>query len=802
MILIFGSLLVSAVAMVWVSVSEKKATPQERLATALKLIDDSENRRSWIVADRIAQDLDKLNYRHPEFGGATEFIQGISAYREAQIAQGLPSERLYREAVKFLKQSELQALTETRVTEWQGALGWSLFSLGKYVEAEPYLTEVINSSDDSDVVEPRLIRALIELRLSYGHRRPDNETLMLGRRLVELTSDDTEEHDAALLLLSRLQFAANLRVEAKESLAKVSKDNSSAVAIESARLDMAEGDYQSALEKLIPIAEEISLEQTFVRQANYLAGLAQSAFGDQDAAISILDRGATQFPETEEGIASALTVARFLQEAGRNEEALTWFRTGLGWVGRTEDFRNRWLSLDTVRSILRDSWEFWINKEDYEDAIALAMVSSGVMGDLTGHELVARAHRQAAESAEDHAAQLPASEQAATIPARRHRWQQSGRAYRTYANILTDHESQATALWMSAEDFRKAGEFEQAYSILSKFLELDPEGLTASGLLARGEILMDLDRFEDASVDFLKIMENFRTDPVYFAARLMYGQCLVEQEKLDEAEQVWQNLLTSDNLTPDAAEWRSSLFSLGRLLHRRGEILAAAEFRSDQPTQDEQTPGQADSVQAAMKRQADTWDRAVSALREFLLRYPKDERISEARVLGATALRKRAALARKRLMTAETDNLRTELKRQSKQLLEEAAQEMETVKRNLIPVEDRDQLSAHGRELVRTATFELGHMYSEAGLTQEAIDAYTSATNRYPDDPRVLLCFIRMADAYRAQKQELNARSVLEQAKVVLKRMPEESFDPARTTLSRVEWENWLARAAVGSERL
>ena len=70
----------------------------------------------------------------------------------------------------------------------------------------------------------------------------------------------------------------------------------------------------------------------------------------------------------------------------------------------------------------------------------------------------------------------------------------------------------------------------------------------------------------------------------------------------------------------------------------------------------------------------------------------------------------------------------------------------------------------------------------------EAIQAYSAATNRYQHDPESLEAYVQIASCHRRMGRISEARGTLEQARVVLQRIrPDANF--ARTTrLARQDW--------------
>ena len=84
------------------------------------------------------------------------------------------------------------------------------------------------------------------------------------------------------------------------------------------------------------------------------------------------------------------------------------------------------------------------------------------------------------------------------------------------------------------------------------------------------------------------------------------------------------------------------------------------------------------------------------------------------------------------------------------------------------------------------------HTYFALDDYRKAIVAYNSAANRYPRDPQVLLAYLQMANCNDRLGDHGEAVSMLVQAKVILKQLPDEAFKSRNTSLSKQEWANWL----------
>ena len=129
----------------WQSEQDHGPHPRGLLFEALKRLDRADDLAAWHEAGEAAEYLDQLKYRDPDLPGATEFIRGIVAFREARLAGEGSDAGGYRRAVQFLREAEEQSLHPARRPQLAYALGMSLARLGRSAEAEPLLAEAIEA---------------------------------------------------------------------------------------------------------------------------------------------------------------------------------------------------------------------------------------------------------------------------------------------------------------------------------------------------------------------------------------------------------------------------------------------------------------------------------------------------------------------------------------------------------------------------------------------------------------------------------------------------------------------------------
>jgi tetratricopeptide (TPR) repeat protein len=772
---------------VWTLSRDEGPSASQRCATALRLLNDRANPEAWHNARKMAQDLDRADFRDPEFSGATEFILGIADFRDANSTWEMDRERLYLKAARYLQATENRGLPDERRPEWAYVLGTALHKIGSISEARPRLEEAVVTFEPG-----RLVAATLLVESYLDTRTPEElaKALELNTAILETPDLDEMKRDRAYLQQAQIYLALGRNSDAAESIKRVSEtatgDNQTTLF--RAQTMMAEGKYSEAMSILEPIKNEIGLEREFPRKAAFLIGVCHEKLDNIDQAISVHSATSATYKESHEGLAASLRLADLLLNQKSDEKALQAYRGALDQVRRPEDFHNPWLSLEEFRRVIRAAWNTWAQRHSYREAIALSNAMTPLLPDVEAFRLAAIANQRWAEHLEAELSHAPYSEQKRRKQELLEHWQLSAKDFSKLANSLKTSAEYPGTLWISALHYRRGHDFENALRQITRFINTQPNKLLPLAIVRRGEILMDLDRLkgEDSPLEhFRRVVDNYRTDPAAFEAQYLIGKCHLERNEWQEAEASWRQILTSEALTPAANEWRLALFSLGRLLYHTAEMLHA---QSVEPRTNITPDEKAQLVADAFQR----WDEAITRLDEFLKRYPDVNESIEARYLLAKALQKNTELPRRKLEEAETDLSRIELRRQMQELLTLAIAQFEVLQVELNEIESRGQLDELGKRMHRDSYFEIAHTHYALDNYSDAITAYSSAANKYPRDPHVLLAYLQMTNCYDRLGQPAEARSMLLQAKVILKDMPDEIWKAQLTNMNAGSWENWI----------
>jgi tetratricopeptide (TPR) repeat protein len=780
---------------------QKRPEPSVLLAHALECLADRDNPEAIPEARKIASELDALHYRDPHFIGAVPYLLGITDFRRARLQTDRERLDSLRAAVAHLEQAMSVGMDAAHQVETDFALGISRSAIGDAVGAEQPLQRVVKISRGDDVPKPppEFFEAAAALQESYlDQRGPSHlrQAIALNDVVLKKANLAPKERDQTLLCRAQIHVALHDGDQAQQALARVSAEAAArpGTTLIRAQVDIAEERFQDAQRELEPLAGKPSgLDSLYPRQALYLLGVCYEVQKDYENALRKYSDVVRGFADSQEGLAANVRRAELLRKAQRWEEALDAYVKALEMI-RPTGFSNRWLRLDEFRAIVVAAWDDLKRTRAYEFAVELAKHMRPLFPPEEAYqavERVATANQLLASQLESEIADRPFRVRQKRSAELLERWRTSGKAYADLAEALHESPRFPDVLWTSAEHYRQGHDFQDALVQMTRFINTQPRQRLPLAYVRRGEILMDLGRFDEALDHFERVLAEYPLDIASFPAMYLVGACEVERNHPDRAAQAWQRVLHEPHLDPSANEWQASLFALGRLQYQIALTMPA------QPSG--QSAQNSNSAETRLRPLAayNCLDDAIRRLEEFVARYPKRPEAPEARFLLAKALRDRATLPRDQLKRAETDNARKELTSRIQSLLTDAENQLETLIDTLQAAESAGLLNPFEQRMVREAYFERGHNLYALEKYARAIEAYTNAANRYADDPGVLLAYIQMANCYDRLGKSIDARGVAIQAMLIHKNMSERAFTRDKTLMTRDEWRTWLEWAGA-----
>jgi tetratricopeptide (TPR) repeat protein len=780
----------------WYFLHETRPEPSVLLARALECLKQRDNAEATVEARRIASELDALRYRDPDFGGAVPYILGIVEFRKGRRQTDRQRFESMRSAAAHLEQAASSLDAEHRL-DGTFTLGIARYAIGDVAGAQQPLLDVVHDflNDQAATPPPEFFDAAATLQDGYLDVHTPSALLAaikLNDAVLGKKNLDRPERDRTLLRRAQAFVALHDGDQARAAMSQISSEASTrqGTVLIRAQVNIAERRFKEARADLESLGNESGLDSLYPRQALYLLGVSYEADHDYENALRKYGDVVRHYPASPEGLAANVRRAELLRKAQRWEEALDAYVKALE-RGRANGFTNRWLQLDEFRRFVLAAFEDFKRTRAYEFAVELARHMRPLFPPKEASEAlerVATANELWAAQIETEIAERPYVVRQRREPELLERWKTSGKAYADLAEALHESPKYSDVLWISSEHFRRGHDFQNALVQVTRYINTQPKQRLPLAYVRRGEILMDLGRFDEALDHFERVLAEFPTDIAAFAAMYLVGACEVERNNPEKAVAAWQRVLHEPHLDPSANEWQTSLFALGRIqfeiaMTMKAEPAEGAGSQAGEPTQ-ELRP----RPPAAYTR----LDDSISRLEEFVARYPHRPEAPEARFLLAKARRDRAVVPRQKLKKAETDNARKELQAEIQRQLTEAQNQLDLLIEPLQSKETAGLLDPLGQRMLRDAYFERAHNLYTMEKFERAIEAYTNAANRYVEDPNVVLAYIQMANCYDRLGKPIDARGVAIQAMLIHKNLSERAFTRDKTLMNRDEWRTWL----------
>ncbi|MEX1229026.1 MAG: tetratricopeptide repeat protein [Planctomycetaceae bacterium] len=780
---LLGTMLITAGTYFLLKPEDDAEDPAELLEVAFQALEEGR----FAQAKELSAELQKKDYRHyPGFSGAPEYILGMIAFRQAIDPSNdeVGREQKYLEARNHLLDADRYIIDTARRPEWAYALGKSLYYTGSAATAGLRLKDALDGGCQE---KADASFTLVDIWLNSRDQTDLKNALQINLDLLKTSDLSTADLDRAYLQQVQLFLSLGRNQEAEAALDKLSEDSASnqATILFHAQTRMAENKFPEAIAQLELVAQDLSASASFARQASYLLGVCREKLGDKINAIDDYQRTTDRYGGSPEALAATLRAASLLRQIPSNEKALAAYLAVLSSISPEEDYQNRWLSKEELQDEIIQTWEDWVAKEAFAEAIALSQAMSSVFKDVMAIEYTTLAHQKWAEHLQAEYDDATPQEREILAPELRERWSLSGQQFEKLSEAWKTTPRYTEAIRLSAEHFRMGHEYELSLKQWQKFIDVEPAVGMPNAYVQRGEVLMDLDHLDEALENFGLVIERYSTDAARFTAEYLSGQCFLEKDELKKAEQIWRSIITKGNLGPGAREWRLSLFSLGKYLSNMSDLL---RWRAMKGTTEAADP----ASQALLEESYQRAEEAIRRLEEYVKRYGKSNEITQARFLLAHSLQHVADQHRRKFAVAETENARQEQLKAMQDQLRQAVGEYTELKDQLIRREADKKIETLEKFMLKECFFEIAHTRYGLEEYEEAIGEYTKAANRYPHDARAILAYLQMTRCYDKLGKPTEARSKLEQVKYILEGLPDESFQPHLTNLSKEEWQSWV----------
>ncbi|HZZ73691.1 MAG TPA: tetratricopeptide repeat protein [Pirellulales bacterium] len=793
------------------------------------------DRHDWPRARKDAETLAESDALDEDDAGTPAFVLGLVSLQDAEQFEGPRRKALLTIASRYLGEAQAKGFPPGREQQGLFLFAKSLFDSDQLAAAIPVLEEGLRL----DPAHSKEFHNLLAQIYVHGADRDLIKAKEHNTAVLNTGKLSTAERNEAWLRQCRILFDLDEMSACAELMAKTPNEiknrpetNSlrGRLMLQEARLlhtdnaqpasAAAKAKYQQAIDSFRIALGRGTGDSQISRESMYLMGVCLFEMGSERAAVDQFGRAFQQFSESEEGVAAGFQQAELLRQLGKDDEAIAALAAVVKSAGPPEKYHNPWLSLDEIRNRLTADQQAYVLKRDFDRAIHLAEISCPIVPQERTIQLQAQGYRAWSQALFNDAEKANAVAADELRAAAREKLRLAGKRFAQLGDLRIATRFYPDDLWDSAEAALAGRDYQRAIRVVHLYEQVEPRRRRPQAMLILGEAHLCLNEPEPAIQALKQCLDDSPDDPATYRARILLAQAYLNQrdhlpeakeadaERLaEEAEKYLLENLDGDSLGPKSMEYRDALFILGKLQYERGleQELFAARIRE----QAQLASGANDVAKAEpLFEQVDLrsaasharYEDAVTRLDEAVSRYPDSTNATEARYLMAEAYRHASREPRERSRTDTVESNRILHYRQMQQMLAQAATQYETLRDLLNRKQEHAELSPLDKSILRNAYFFHGAALFDAGRYEEAIHAYSTATNRYQDSPEVLEAYLQIASCYWRLNRLDEYQGTIEQARVVLKGMQSDSHSSAAfkqmTNYDRAQWEqqlNWLS---------
>ena len=786
------------------------------LAEALAAMDadDREKARS------IAADLRLVDDLSPDEAGGPAYVLGVVMARDAEEEWNESERRIrFLLAARYLEEAKEAGFAPGRKEHGLFVLGKSLHDAKQYAQSLPILHEAL-ASDFSRRTE--ILGLLADSYLRDTQPKYD-KALEYNREFLADDALSFDDRYNALMTQGEIMFSRGEFANADATISAIPETSPhfGSVLLLKSRLLMREGDQLAKQRNDQPqAAQAIQLfEQTrellglaqvhnptdsrLARQAQYLTGLTYRKTAplrptdaeesvDLQAALEQFGRTRRTHFDTAEGISASLEEAEIHQLLGDDDTAVKAFRRTLQFVAASPAYNNPWITPEEMKSRVEAAYTAYRDTAHFGNATQLAAAMSKVFSASHALQLQAEAREAAARKFAADAEDLPLSQAERLLVDSRTENRNAGALYAQLAKLRFASKSYPDDLWKCADNYLRGQDYGRAVRYLTQFLSTQNRAARPPALTALGEAMLALHEPEQALPYLTDCIQNYPRDPHSYRARVIAAQAQRELGNLGQARALLEANLEHESLTPSSIEWRESLFALGELLYLDG-VEQETQSRLEGITS-EQSAARRKALKHLELSQKSFYE-AIARLDEAVQRDPNARQAIEARYRIAESYRHAAKLPRRKLDNVTIDTTRKKLTEELNNQLKAAEEGYRELIAILNTKLERAELSGIEQRILRNCYFARADALYDMERYEDAIQAYSNATNRYQQEPESLEAYVQIANCHRRKSRPAEARGTLEQAKVILQRIRPDADFQQTTRYNRDEWGkilNWL----------
>lgn len=720
-----------------------------KLFTAWELLKTENLETARKLAETVDQQLAPDDVRRSE----THLLRGLVRFRQAQQAPDNQKTDLFGESLALLQEARRRGVKNEAEKLLRFAMAVSeYYTGGDPAQAAREIEAVLDHLPEERVAGYKL---LIQLHLE--RRPPDlNAALRASERL--LAQAGLSDPNPIRLLRGKLLLQKGEIEEAHVVLRRIPPDAAEYVQAQHlmAWSRCEQGAWQAALDLWEPLLKGSQNLSPVLNQALFGMGACYLALGrlaEMQTVWQRLEREAPRAPETRVAVFQlALVHARL----GHYDDALSQLRVALehltpGWQGPYADAQ-------TWRNDLEALWSEWQRNGKYREAAELARLYAAIA--LPGESARRRglALREEGLRLLREAERETGSRRQQALSEGRQTLHEAAQCLLQAVRELDQAGDSGDLLWLAADGFMQARQFDQAEAILELGLrggfppqrKTDAQMALAETLLAQGK--------REPAARLLRQCAG-QPGPQQMRAKYLLALVLIDLGEYDEAEAHLKEVVTVPALSSTADLPRLARFALVHVLFRREAFAEAADYLEKALTEDHQPQ--------------------TIATRYWLAEAHRRAARQETRGIGASD----GSAAREFYLKLKQERLR------------KAIEQFDRVIAALQTARQRGDLA--GEELLRLRESQVGRAecLMLLGRYDEAIADLTRFLHDEPPSVSTLTAAMYLTQAHLAQQRLELAQESARRGRQILDQLSDEDLASART--SRRVWQEWFDRVAA-----
>lgn len=515
--------------------------------------------------------------------------------------------------------------------------------------------------------------------------------------------------------------------------------------------------YEAAMDEFSRAQSADAAEFLWGRQSIMLQGMCQDEMGYIDDALKTYRNLADGFPDSSEAISAEFLHAELEERLGNTDRAYEGFRRTLRKLLNKSDYANPWLTRKDMEQRLQEIFAKRLETGLYPEAFKLLDLLDAVLPKGRMARLRAVGFQRWAENLQTRVDAAAFDQREALSEEAKEKYRMAGIWFSQLAHWEYTTDQYVDNIWYSAEYYRLGRDYRRAIPQYLKFLEIDTVNRQPITLVYLGEMYFELDFLDRASEYLDKCMEYYSDRTISYYAALLSSYVEMEKKDYTKAKRLLERNL-SGILGPDSPEFRDSLFALGRLYYKQRD-----------------------------------YENAIYSLEDAITWHPNAIQAPESHyliALGYMELIKAKQREEGLVLAVE----RQQITGQINDWRESALKNLERAQELITNRDDAVNLSVAEQKMLRNCYFAIGGVMVELGpdYYRKAIDAYNAAATRYHNIPESLHALVRIANLYRLQGKNREAREVTTRAKMLLERLTAAGAFREGERFTSGEWEELL----------